>query len=116
MDLHRGGCQQQKRSALRSEFLHQPKELIRATFLGAPRGFSSGVMSFVQDHQVPVFGLEQIGGSVATPHEMAGGEDERLLVPLLTIDSTFCWPLPPVDLLPDEPPAVVDRDVKVELL
>jgi len=90
MDLHRGGRQQQERSALRPEFLHQAKEQIRATFLGAPRGFSSGVMGFIEDHQVPVFGLEQVGGSVTTPHEMAGGEDERLLVPLLTIDSPFC--------------------------
>src|SRR4051794_14223594 len=73
-------------------------------------------MGFVQNHQVPVFGLKQIGGSVTAPHEMAGGEHERLSVPLLTLDSTFCWSLPPVDLLPDELLAIVDRHAQVELL
>ena len=116
MHLHRCGRQQQERPALRSEFLHQAQKLIRAPFLRSPGGFSAGVMGLVQDDQVPVFGLEQIGGSVATPHEMAGGEYERLLVPLLPIDPTFCWPLPSVDLLPDKLLAVIDRDVEVELL
>ena len=73
-------------------------------------------MGLVQDDQVPVFGLEQISGSVVTSHEVAGGEYERLLVPLLPIDPTFCRPLPSVDRLPEQLLAVVDRDVEVELL
>ena len=73
-------------------------------------------MGFIQDDQVPVFGLEQIGGSITAPHEMAGGEDEGFLVPLLAIDLTFGRPLPPVDLLPDKLLAIIDRHVEVELL
>ena len=74
------------------------------------------MVGFVQDQQVPVLGLKEVGGPVGSTHELAGGEDERLLVPLLPADLAFGRALPPVGLLPDELLAVVDRDVEVELL
>ena len=116
MHLHRRGREQHERPALGSELLHQAKELVRSAFLRRARRFPAGVVGLVQDEQVPVLGLEQIGRPVAPTHEMAGGEDKRLLVPLLPVNLAFGGPCHPWVSLPDKLLAVVDRDVEVELL
>ena len=68
------------------KLVHQPQEAVRAALLGRPGGLAAGVVGLVEDDQVPVLGLEQVVGPVAAAHQVAGAEDERLLVPLVAAD------------------------------
>ena len=113
--LHRRGREQQQRSAPGPELLHQAEELVGPAFSRRSRRFPAGVMGLVQDEQVPVLSLKEVIGAVGSTHELAGGEDERLLVPLLPVDLALGRALPAVGPLPDELLAVVDRHVEVEL-
>ena len=74
------------------------------------------MVGLVHDHQVPSRCLLELCRAIPTPHQVAGADNERLLVPLVAGDCFLSRPLKALGFLPDKFVPVVDRHVEVELL
>ena len=74
------------------------------------------MVGFVEDHEVPIFRLDQLARAITPSHQVAGAEDQRLLMPFRAANLAFPRPNPAVGLAPEKLLPVVDRHVQVELL
>ena len=121
-DLHRvhlhGRCRQQQQ-ALRAAFQlpHQAQQGVGSAFQGASGGAPAGMVGLVEHDQVPRVGILQKGRRpVAAAHQVARRDDDRFLVPVLSLHLAFVPFTPCRGGVPAQLAAVVDRPVEIELL
>jgi hypothetical protein len=89
------------------------RPLVGAETAAAP----PGMMGLVEHHQVPGLGPgQQLGRTIATPHQVAGDQHARLTVPHLGVHRALRLALEPPRRVPAQPLPVVDGPVQIELL
>jgi len=90
MYLHGRRRQQQERQRPFLDPVQEFEQAIRSPFTGKSGGLSAGVVRFVNDDDIPRLGLlGEFRDTFATTHQVAGGNDERLFMPVSSGDGLF---------------------------
>ena len=116
MHLHGGGGQQDQSLSALLQPLHELQQAVWPRFVARSGPAPSGVVSFVQDDQIPRFGLQQFGHAIPAAHQVAGNQHTGFLMPLLPGNQALRVALQGGAGIPAQPLAVVNRPVEVELL
>ena len=117
MYLHRRRGQQDQPSGAVLQSLHQPEKPVRSAFLLASGTAPPGVVSFVEHHQIPRFGIFQKRRRPIPPaHQVARRNHRGFAVPVVAAHLAFVAPAPRGRRIPGQLAAIVDGPVEIELL